>query len=498
MSEFEPYGDQIRHRVRTAFVDVLERTPLMRSPTSRLLLLDQLRDRLGSFPLREHSELRLQTAELVHACIRIADGLDRLVETVEHLEPATQEAIELRRLQDTWEAADALTQVDWEHLRPALEQLHPTNLGTIYQRATEHRLPGPPTWCDNAWHAFIHLAGQNAGPDGLPPSLVFLELLEDLLDAQAARRVRIRNRRVASQQGLAAERERRRAYLRAGGELPVDASVYLVIQIEPRLDADRQEAYTISPFHQWRGPESWHSRRRKPRIALRHELEHQVERLIEETEVEWTDHVGPIVIEFILPWELLNADVDWWRMETDSPRPIVLAMDYPVVVRSLERHRTPRWHRTWQRRWQQLQIHPAGSLVRWSRPNGDDYLNRLETELKADDRVVCLVLSEPPARLGERGQQEVFAALRAGLPVIIWHRNNCGAPAFRRAVSDLVAEGGLAELPARARRLRQRALQLDPALRTDHVGRHLTVLWDDPERRPDLLGAPIGTGSGAA
>lgn len=204
--------------------------------------------------MREHAELRLQAAELVHACVRIADGLDGLVETVEHLEPATQETLELRRLQDTWEAADALTETDWEHLRPALGRLRPTNLGTIYQRATEHRLLGPPAWCENAWHAFVYLAGQNVGPDGLPPSLVFLELLEDLLDAQAARWVRIRNRRVASEQGLTAERDRRRAYLRAGGELPVDASAYLVIQIEPRMDSDqRQQAYIISPFHQWRG-----------------------------------------------------------------------------------------------------------------------------------------------------------------------------------------------------------------------------------------------------
>jgi hypothetical protein len=110
--------------------------------------------------------------------------------------------------------------------------------------------------------------------------------------------------------------------------------------------------------------------------------------------------------------------------------------------------------------------------------------------LKADDRIVSLVLSEPPTRVGETGQQEVEAALRSGLPVIIWHRSDCTSLAFREAVSGLVTKGGVGHLPIRAKELRHAALRLEPALREAHVGHHLTVLWDDPERRPDSLGGP--------
>jgi hypothetical protein len=48
----------------------------------------------------------------------------------------------------------------------------------------------------------------------------------------------------------------------------------------------------------------------------------------------------------------------------------------------------------------------------------------------------------------------------------------------------------------RAKELRHQALQLEPALRDGHIGHHLTILWDDPERRPDALGAPVGRGTG--
>lgn len=171
--------------------------------------------------------------------------------------------------------------------------------------------------------------------------------------------------------------------------------------------------------------------------------------------------------------------------------------DYPVVVRSLERLRTPRWHRHWHQRWQQLRDAPTSSEVYWSQPAGADYFTRLETELKGDRRTVCLVLSEPPASPGG-GQQEVEAALRAGLPVIIWHRADCSSPAFREAVSSLVSDAGLAELPTRAKELRHEALRLDPDLRIDHIGRHLTVLWDDPARRPGPArsGGPPGEHQG--
>jgi hypothetical protein len=497
MNTVQNVGDQVRHRVQTELVDVLERTRLVRGQASRQLLLDELRDRLGQLALREHAELRLQVVELVRACTRMADGVHALVGAVEHLEPGTDEVHSLRRLRDEWEVADVLTGSDWVELRPVLETLYPENLTVLCQRATRHRLPGPPPWCANAWHCLVHLGGQNAGPEGVPPSMAFLSLLEDQVDDQLALLIRRRNQRLAAQQGLTRHLDRIRVELTRGAEQPRDSTAYLVIQVEPRLEPDGgDDAYTLSSFRQWHGGDTLHSRQGESRLVRRHELEREVEQLIDLMETEWSDRTGNVVVEFVLPWKLLNADVDWWRKEIDSERPIVLAMDYPVVVRSLERLRTPRWHRHWRQRWQQLQSAPTSSVVHWSQPSGADYFTRLETELKGDGRIVSLVLSEPPTMPGDTGQQEVEAALRAGLPVIIWHRADCSSEAFREAVFSLVADSGLAELPGRAKELRHQALRLEPDLRIDHIGRHLTVLWDDPARRPGPLGGPSGRRSG--
>lgn len=497
MNTAQNTGDQVRHRVQAALVDVLERTRLMRGQAGRQLLLDEVRDRLGQLDMREHAVPRLQVVELVRACTRLADGVHILVETVEHLEPATDEVLQLHRLQDEWESAEVLTEADWGTLHPALESLYPTNLTLLCQLATSQRLPGPPPWCADAWHTFVHLAGQNSGPEGLPPSMAFLALLEKHVDDQVAGLIRSRNRQLAAEQGLTPQLDHLRAGRTDRDELPTDSTAYLVIQVEPRLDPDGPEdLYTLSSFRQWHGGDQWRSRQDGSRTVRRDELEREVEQLINRMESGWTDRTGKVVVEFVLPWELLNAEVDWWRKEIDSDRPTALAMDYPVVVRSLERLRTTRWHRRWHQRWHQLRTAPTSSKVHRSMPAGKDYLSRLENELKGDDRIVALVLSEPPAQLGTTGQQEVTAALRAGLPVIIWHRADCTSTAFRTAVEGLVSDAGLAQLPERAKQLRHQALGLEPELRMDHIGRHLTVLWDDPARRPGPLGAPSGRASG--
>lgn len=480
-------------------MDVLGCTQLMLATGSRQLMLDMLQERVGS-PLlvRSHPQPRLEIVEVVRACSRMPGAVSTMVEVVVALEPGTTEAERLRRLQDEWEAAERLAAEDWSQLRPVLHGLHPPELGWLFQRAVSYRLSAPPGWCADAWHVYVHLAGHNAGPDGVPPSLAFLTYLEEVVDAGTAELLRLRTRGQAARDGNTAELERLRSRRGSGQDYPADGTAYLVIRLEPCLDPDEielaaggQRRYTLSYCRQWHGADAWHFRQSDTRPVRRADLAGEVERLIHQTEEEWSRRPRTtLLVEFILPWDLLNAEVDWWQMESASAQPVPLAMDYPVVVRSLKRHRTPRWHHAWRRRWQLLRTAPASATVHWSRPDGDDYFTRLEAELKSDHRIVSLILSEPPTETSRVSRQEVEAALRAGLPVIIWHRLDCSGAAFRDAVTRLVSDGGLAQLPVRAKELRSEALRLEPKLREDHIGRHLAVLWDDPERMPDPPGPP--------
>jgi hypothetical protein len=325
--------------------------------------------------------------------------------------------------------------------------------------------------------------------------MTFLMLLEQVVDQRVREVIRARNRLQARGYELTGELDRRHSALSEGADQPTVPTAYLVIQFEPDPapgspdDPDGDDRYILTEFRQWQGAGAWNSHQvRQVRGIRSRDLEREVEQIIEGMEQEWEHRTENVVIEFILPMELLNTDIEWWQSDSASSRSPVIAMDYPVVVRSLERLRRRRWHRAWHRRWRTLRERPAGSEVYWSRPGGAEYLTVLETDLKSDDRWVSLVLSEPPMA-GRNGRHEIQAAFRAGLPVIIWHRRDCTNPDFREAVSRLTSDGGLARLPTHAKELRWEALRLGRESSGDHVGWHLTVLWDDPERKPEPFGS---------
>ncbi|MGP4084776.1 VMAP-C domain-containing protein, partial [Streptomyces sp. KR55] len=97
---------------------------------------------------------------------------------------------------------------------------------------------------------------------------------------------------------------------------------------------------------------------------------------------------------------------------------------------------------------------------------------------------------EPPLPGREHGRRELQAALRSGLPVVIWHRAGRSTKQFRDVLDGLLADG-LPRFPARMAAYRRRAA-IDSAddRSAAHIGRHLTVLWDDPDRKPVLPEPP--------
>jgi hypothetical protein len=120
----------------------------------------------------------------------------------------------------------------------------------------------------------------------------------------------------------------------------------------------------------------------------------------------------------------------------------------------------------------------------WSRPSGAEYFVRLTTQLHSDECVVSLVLSEPPEPGNKIAAKEINAALRAGIPAIIWHRIDCSSPEFREAVTTMVADGALVQLPERVAELRRAALQFGGAT-SGHPGWEIALLWDDATRFPE-------------
>lgn len=483
MTQHPSPGADPRRHIEGELVDLLSGMHLLHQPDSRRLLVGKLRERLSDHGVNDYDNPRMQSIEIVRVCLL---DLATLIEVLAFFEPAAAHLGPLHRLRHEIDAVELLTVEDWTELRPALSAHRPDSLGWLYQRATDHKTATPPSWCVSAWDVFVYLTGQNAPAHGLPPNMLFLVLLEYEVDRATARLIRERNRRQASLLDLTEDLDLRRARVNAGDRTP-EPYVYLVIQVEPDL-APGSTVYTVSHYRQWQGAQGWHSRRHGQLTDVAHaDLESTVERIVHQMEIEWSDRRADVAVELVLPVELLNEDVAWWRKEPASAHleQKVLAMDYPVVVRSLNRLRQPEWHRAWRRRWEHLQAEPAHSRLFRSRPDGAAYLTRLEAELTADPRWSTLLLSAAPTPGNPLGFKEVMTALRAGLPVIVWHRARPSDTEFWEEIRDMTADGRIARLPVHARQARLDALALEPHA-DRHSGRHLVVLWDDPDRTPEL------------
>ncbi|MEU5553897.1 MULTISPECIES: hypothetical protein [unclassified Micromonospora] len=492
-------GDNQRRRIERELVDMLAAMPLMGHADSRRQMVQRLRRELHHGDrLDDVANPRGQSLEIANACLGEPPEVDTLVELVRLFDPAADELPDLERLRYEADAIGVLADSDWAELRTALLAVRLAPLTRLLQRASEHKLASLPPWCANAWDVFVYLTGQNAPPRGLPPGMLFLALLENEVDSGTATLIRRRNRQEATSLGLTEELDRRRVLVNAGGEATTRYA-YLVIQIENDLEPG-SERYTVSHYRQWHGGGEWNSklRGRIPEVGY-DDLESTVEQIVHQMEVEWADRPAEVAVELVLPIELLNEDVPWWRKERASQYldQKVLAMDYPVVVRSLDRLRTTSWRRAWLLRWDRLQAEPWNSGLYRSAPDGPGYLTRMEADLNSDQSLATVVLSAPPTTDAEATVKEIMTALRAGLPVVVWHRTAPTDTDFWDEIRSMTARAGVVRLPELAKRSRLSALQAPPPEQERHHGRHLVVLWDDPYRTPELdthHGTPEVTG----
>jgi hypothetical protein len=478
--------ERVRNELIVSIVDALQGSATVQQPGSREIWREMLAGELAA-PVEPFGGDRLRPwlLQIVRECTGVGDGLACLVRSLEYVEQQSATVAALWPLVDEWEAVDFFGSADLGPLRPVLLSLRSPDLSAMARRASRSRVQELPAWCQTGWQVFLRLAGENS-PDGeLPPGMAFLALCADRLVADsrpdAAEVLRRFTRGQAHKLGLdgvLAEWQHSEFPQPAPSLVPA----YLMIQFEPdRVEPDR---YYLSHWRQ-SDPEGWHPVRGETVHLHRDELPRAVDALIEEVEEKWADLRQPVMVEFILPWELLNEPVEWWLKEADTNLPTPLALDYPVVVRSLERLQRAAWHRPWHNKWRQLRERPADSHPHWSRPTEDGaYFFHLERELKEDEYAVCLVLSTPPGDPSGTGNREVRAGLKAGVPAMVWHRTDCADPSFQDAIGEILQDRGLGSLVERVGKWRKEALALGPEAWDQHVGRHLAILLDDPERKP--------------
>lgn len=366
-------------------------------------------------------------------------------------------------------------------LKGLLSDVSTERLPMIVRRATGARIPLPRF--PSVWDAFLNLADINADPDGIPPAIEFLVLLaEDLGDDNPAELTDWISQKVLNLRRTDEQQERQETRT----PLPAELRLHLMIVVE--LDAIDEGRCVLSFFRQ-EDPLEWSPRRGGPYELAVDELERRIDDVIVGAESEWADQAISVALEFVMPRPLLQMPIMAWRKEHGSGYPRPLVYDYPLALRSLERMRSAHWHRIWRMRWESAaddnplrRIHPYGSAE--ARENPID-------AVLSESTWVGMVMDEPPAAHPDpsAGPDALTAALRAGVPLVVWHPH-ASAEDLRELVGRLVTgAGGISGVPGRHRTARLAATE-------DDLLRDLVVLLDDPSRTIEPGGPSSPTSSG--
>ncbi|MFS8101460.1 hypothetical protein LFM09_30485 [Lentzea alba] len=356
---------------------------------------------------------------------------------------------------------------EFKELHAWLVAVETPHLSMLVRRAIGAGMPVPRF--ASVWDAFLYVSDLNAGPDGIPPAVLFVELvanevggdigahLTDWVD-QSVRK--LRRTSVLDQQ-----RETR-------PPIQFEPHLHLLFAIElDSIDSDR----CLLSFWRQDDPLEWPPPRGGVRELGIADLEYKVDEVIIAAESAWSGLAASVTLEFLLARPLLQLPIYTWRKEHSSGDPRPLILDYTLALRSLERMQAKFWHRAWRVRWDSMvenptlsRIHPIGGAQ-----TGE---NALDTVL-VDSRWIGLVMDEPPpARPSPRAAPEALtAALRAGLPVIMWHPT--ARPEDLHALVGRLAggQGGVLDLPEQRRAAHLSADAGD-------LVRDLVLIWDDPNR----------------
>jgi nucleoside phosphorylase len=368
-----------------------------------------------------------------------------------------------------------LPEPELDVLRTLLADVGDLDLTAVWRAAIGRLTPVPDRPPTTALELFTHLAGVNAGADRVPPALALAEEIAERVGPRAGAKLREWVDGVAERHHLTEVMAGHRVAVRQRRERGDGPAVQpcVVIQVErDGIDPERCEVrYWIQ-----RAATSWQPEPGEPRETPFRRVEQALQAAIRHAETAWRHSSEPVLVEMLLPTDLIDEAVEWWHTELEEPAPTPLCVDYPVVVRSLDRMRAGYRHRVWANRWKALWRHPPRHRPYWGRVAGDHDLHDWNTRLRDDPELTTVVLSGSPR--DDAGRAELRAALNAGIPVILWDRRAPAEPVPADVIAGLL-QGDPADLPNRVRALRREAAVASEAA---HTGRHLALLWDDPTR----------------
>ncbi|WP_459708544.1 VMAP-C domain-containing protein [Actinophytocola sp. KF-1] len=454
----------------------MQSLPCLTSQQDRNFVVRLLIDRLGPLQIDESPRIGPHVLSIVEVCARRSDGLAALLDILGELDEGTIHMREVARIIAERDASELWPEEERERLFALLSGMIFKDLVDLYGQVAglgAPELPAETTYRD----VFATLESLNAEPDGLPKPVVFVEHLAKGRRPELANELRRWADRQANRLGVVTQLQAlRRAFAAPSPGPPPGAPAYVVLLL--RRTGLAHDTYQLSHWSQLDLSDGWHPERGEDVTGTLDEIKRRVAELIEDVETKWARFQPAIHIEAVLSDELLNLDIEQWSWEVESALPeLPIGCRYVFAIRSLERMQKGQWHRPWHVRWSVLtgQIADSGAVeresVRWVAEG--DAIRKLIVDFENNPNLVALVLREPPM-----GSAEISVGLRAGVPVVMWDREDGVSEEFLATVRHLLHNDESASVLQRIKHLRTTAYESHPG----HIGHHLAVMWDDPER----------------
>ncbi|MER5700697.1 trypsin-like peptidase domain-containing protein [Micromonospora sp. NPDC002296] len=199
-----------------------------------------------------------------------------------------------------------------------------------------------------------------------------------------------------------------------------------------------------------------------------------------------TAHERDIMIEFILPQELLSEPIHGWTLWPRRPWE-TLGGKYAVVVRDLERLEDAECMAFLRTRYRAAGDRAVVSgLLAVGCDDKRDH-QAMWGLLSCEEYLSMVALPGPPDR--PPAQVALDVALSTGVPALAWCVPGCaGCPgtdcvgsSSQQGLVECLADARVTDLPRTILRLRRAAAKFN---RADHWGLNVVLLWDDPVRQP--------------
>jgi hypothetical protein len=184
-----------------------------------------------------------------------------------------------------------------------------------------------------------------------------------------------------------------------------------------------------------------------------------------------------LTIEIFLPRDRLWDEVEKWSYQDSEGFDITIGAEHRVVVRSYDRLKKLRTQQGsyWRKNWENVQlIWKDIPCIKQVTTVSQAYFDPNNLRKMLVEKIVLKVC----CNLSDSDRNGLVSAIHsAGTPIVIWSR--CEVQSLSNATEfDSLLEKPLHELSAR---VREQRLAADS---DKHLGHHLVLLWDDPNRIP--------------